>query len=163
MNSVRPERQSFAGLPLIAEKPAELGRDTILVVEDEDFVREVTCEVLLSAGYLVLRARTASEAAGLFTRNGEKLQLLLTDVVLPGRSGQALAQELRAIAPRLKTIFISGYPKNEISQQGLNDPGTFYLPKPFSAQMLLEAVETALGQGEGASEEKTPRSAWSIE
>ena len=148
MNSVRPEQEIFQELGLIAEKPADLARSTILVVEDEDFVREVTCEVLLSAGYLVLRARTAAEALHLFTRNGGKLQLLLTDVVLPGRSGQMLAQELRTISPGLKTIFISGYPETHISKQGLQESGTFYLPKPFSVQMLLGAVEAALGRGE---------------
>jgi two-component system, cell cycle sensor histidine kinase and response regulator CckA len=148
MHSVRPEQEIFQEPHLIAEKPADRVRSTILVVEDEDFVREVTCEVLLAAGYLVLRARTAVEALRLFTRNGGKLQLLLTDVVLPGRSGQILARELRTIAPGLKTIFISGYPENHISEQILHEPGTFYLPKPFSVQMLLGAVEAALGQHE---------------
>ncbi len=162
MNSVRPEQEVFQQLGLVAEKPADLGGSTILVVEDEDFVREVTCEVLLSAGYLVLRARTAAEALRLFNRDGGKLQLLLTDVVLPGRSGRMLAQELRTVSPELKTIFISGYPETQISKQGLNEPGTFYLPKPFSVQMLLGAVEAALGRREMApTEGEMTKRAWS--
>jgi CheY-like chemotaxis protein len=148
MNGVGPEQESLQELGLIAENPAELPHATILVVEDEEFVREVTCEVLLSAGYAVLRARTAAEALRLFARKGGTLQLLLTDVVLPGRSGQVLAQELRTISPGLKTLFISGYPENCIGKQGFHDPGTFYLPKPFSAQMLLGAVEAALEKRE---------------
>jgi two-component system, cell cycle sensor histidine kinase and response regulator CckA len=131
MNSIRQEQEIVQDSGLVTEKLMGLAPSMILVVEDEDFVREVTCEVLLSAGYVVLRARTAAEAVRLFPRNGEGLQLLLTDVVLPGRSGQALAEELRAISPGLKTIFISGYPEVQISTQGLHEAGTFYLPKPF--------------------------------
>jgi two-component system cell cycle sensor histidine kinase/response regulator CckA len=159
MNSVRPEPESFQELGVIAERPADLARGVILVVEDESFVREVTCEVLLSAGYLVLRARTAAEALRLFTRSGGRLQLLLTDVVLPGRSGQMLAQELRTIFPGLKTIFISGYPENHISKQDRQEPGTFYLPKPFSVQMLLAAVEAALDQHEIPTDGETAKRA----
>jgi len=129
---------------LITGKQEEFAHGAILVVEDEDFVREVTCEVLLSAGYLVLRARTAAEAVRLFPRNGETLQLLLTDVVLPGRSGHLLAQDLRAISPGLKIIFISGYPENEITKLGLHAPGMSYLPKPFSVEMLLKKIRAAL-------------------
>jgi DNA-binding NtrC family response regulator len=149
---------------VIPEKLRLEGEGSILVVEDEDFVREVTCEVLLSAGYRVLRARTAAEAVRLFPRNGERLQLLLTDVVLPGRSGQALAHELVAISPGLKTIFISGYPENEIAKQGIQGPGTFYLPKPFSVEMLLEQVRIALAARAGApSEKRVTKRAWSSE
>ena len=144
MNSGGPEHEIFQEPGIVAENPTGLGRGTILVVEDEDFVREVTCEVLLAAGYLVLRARTAGEALRLYARSGGKLQLLLTDVVLPGRSGQILAQELRAISPGLRTIFISGYPEHQLSKQDLHEPGTSYLPKPFSVQMLLGAVEVVL-------------------
>src|SRR5579871_4247667 len=91
----------------------EASGTTILVVEDEDFVREVTCEVLISAGYRVLQARTATEAARLFSREAKGADLLLTDVVLPGRNGQVLARELTGSHPGLKTIFISGYPEDQ--------------------------------------------------
>ena len=146
MNSVHAGR-NFLPEPALLAAPQEnhqQGTILILVVEDEDFVREVTCEVLLSAGYHVLRARTAAEALRISSQNGNPAQLLLTDVVLPGRSGQALAHELRTTSPGLKTIFISGYPENEIAEKVTPEPGIFYLPKPFSAEMLLMRVREVL-------------------
>jgi PleD family two-component response regulator len=80
----------------------------ILLVEDEGFVREVTCKVLESAGYKVLSTCNAAEAKRKFRGCAQGVELLLTDVVLPGRDGLALAKDLRAIRPALKTIFMSG-------------------------------------------------------
>ncbi len=117
---------------------------TILLVEDENFVREVTAEVLRFAGYQVLKARTAVEAAAAFHACRENVQLLLTDVVLPGRNGRALANDLRAARPGLKTIFISGYPENEVTKHRLEEPGLFYLPKPFSVESLVKKVRQVL-------------------
>jgi len=85
-----------------SEKPV------ILLVEDESLVRKVTCEVLQSAGYRVLKAKNSAEAARIFLQHGKEIDLLLTDVVMPGRSGRELARELRAICSDLKTIFTSG-------------------------------------------------------
>lgn len=144
MDTAGPAPQSCTGMDLVAQNLADRVPARILVVEDEDFVREVTCEVLLAANYLVLRARTASEAIRIFPHDGQPLQLLLTDVVLPGRSGYLLANDLRAISPNLKIVFISGYPATEVSKQGLGDGNVSYLPKPFSVEMLLEKVRTAL-------------------
>ncbi len=86
--------------------PQALG--TILLVEDETFVREVTGDILEAAGYGVLKARNAAEAQCAFRQYQKIVRLLLTDVVLPGQNGRDLASELRAIYPNLKTIFISG-------------------------------------------------------
>jgi two-component system cell cycle sensor histidine kinase/response regulator CckA len=125
-------------------------RNTILVVEDEEFVRKVTCEVLSFAGYQVLEARTAVEALRLFEQCRKNVQLLLTDVVLPGRNGGTLSRELKALQPRLKTIFTSGYPENEIAKHGLQEPDVFYLAKPFSVESLMRKITGVLGQNGGA-------------
>ena len=117
---------------------------TILLVEDEAFVRTVASEILRSAGYRVLTARNAADALRAFRRHINEVQLLLTDVVLPDRNGCALAIELMAGSSPVKTIFISGYPENSITTKGLPHPGWFYLPKPFSAVLLLQKVEAAL-------------------
>jgi len=94
---------------MIADVPAmENPRAVILLVEDEGFVREVTSEVLESAGYRVLKTANAAEARFAFCL-GEKVGLLLTDVVMPGQNGYDLARELRAICPSLRIIFTSGY------------------------------------------------------
>jgi CheY-like chemotaxis protein len=121
-------------------------RETILVVEDEDFVRQVTCEVLEFEGYRVLKARSAAEAAHLFHLCGGKVQLLLTDVVLPGRNGCHLARDLVAFCPALKTLFVSGYPENEVARHGLPEKGAPYLPKPFSVAALTRMVRHVLDE-----------------
>jgi two-component system cell cycle sensor histidine kinase/response regulator CckA len=119
---------------------------TILLVEDEDFVRHVTSEVLSFAGYEVLCARHAPEAMRVFRQHEEEVQLLLTDVVLPGRNGHDLARDLRAVRPTLKTMFISGYPENEAAKHGMQEKGAVYLSKPFSVESLIRTVGQALAE-----------------
>jgi two-component system, cell cycle sensor histidine kinase and response regulator CckA len=118
--------------------------ETILLVEDEKFVRDVTGEILQSAGYRVLKARDAADAMLTFRRYRDEVQLLLTDVVMPGQSGRSLADDLKAMSLGLRTIFISGYPENSVTRNGFRQPGVFFLPKPFSAQSLLRQVKQAL-------------------
>jgi DNA-binding response OmpR family regulator len=127
------------------------GRGTILFVEDENFLREVTCEILESAGYRVLKARTAAEAISVFDEYKTIVRLLLTDVVLPGQNGRDLATDLRIVSPKLKIIFISGYPENVVTRQGLQEDGMFYLPKPFSAQSLTRKVRQVLERHEATN------------
>jgi two-component system, cell cycle sensor histidine kinase and response regulator CckA len=113
---------------------------TILLVEDEAFVRKVTCEILCSTGYRVLTAKDATDAVKTFRCHPGEVQLLLTDVVLPDRSGCDLALELLSISAGVKAIFISGYPENSVTRHGLQRPGWSYLPKPFSAASLLQKI-----------------------
>jgi two-component system, cell cycle sensor histidine kinase and response regulator CckA len=117
---------------------------TILLVEDEAFVRDVTCEVLQAAGYAVLKASNAEAALRVYDEYGDKVQLLLTDVVMPGRNGRDLARELRARCPGIKTIFISGYGKNVALLGADHEPDVFYLPKPFSVPALIKNIQGAL-------------------
>jgi two-component system, cell cycle sensor histidine kinase and response regulator CckA len=127
---------------------------TILLVEDEGFVREVTCKVLECAGYQVLSTSTAAEARRKFRRCVEGIELLLTDVVLPGRDGLSLANELRALSPTLKTIFMSGYPENAVTQNGPQQWQEAYLHKPFSSGTLMEKIRRVLQMGEDDQREK---------
>ena len=116
-------------------------RETILLVEDETFVREVASEVLRSAGYRVLTAKNAAEAARTYDFESGEVDLLLTDVVLPGESGRALAERLRQASPRLKVLLITGYAK----QMRLEEVGTVAcLAKPFSVGVLLGKVREVL-------------------
>jgi CheY-like chemotaxis protein len=119
---------------------------TILLVEDDAFVRSVAYEILCSAGYRVLAARNGADAVRTFRGDGKNMQLLLTDVVLPDRDGFDLALELVTAESGLKAIFISGYPENSITRKGLQHPGWFYLPKQFSAVSLLRKVKEALNE-----------------
>jgi DNA-binding NtrC family response regulator len=116
---------------------------TILLVEDETFVREVASQILRLAGYRVLEARNATDALLAFQCHANHLQLLLTDVVLPDRNGADLAHELTTQAPNIKAILISGYPENSVTRKGLQ-PGWSYLPKPFSADSLLHKIRETL-------------------
>jgi two-component system, cell cycle sensor histidine kinase and response regulator CckA len=134
-------------LPAVAETDPPRPRGSILLVEDETFLLDVTCEILESAGYRVLKARNAAEAICAFRQFQTIVRLLMTDVVLPGRNGRDLANDLRSIRPDLRIIFISGYPENAVTRQGIQD-GMFYLPKPFSLQTLTRKVRQALGQEE---------------
>jgi DNA-binding NtrC family response regulator len=121
-------------------------RETVLLVEDENFVRDVTGEILQSAGYRVLKARNAADAMRTFRQYRDEVQLLLTDVVMPGQNGFNLAHDLKAMSLGLRTIFISGYPENSVTRTGLKQTGVFYLPKPFSAESLLRQVKQALAK-----------------
>ncbi|MGZ4733788.1 MAG: response regulator [Terriglobales bacterium] len=128
--------------PLAFKQPVP----TILLAEDEEFVRKVACEILGAAGYGVLPARNAAEAAEAFRAHPEQVHLLLTDVVLPDRNGCDLAQELLTLRRGVRAIFISGYPENLVTKRGLQQPGCSYLPKPFSAASLLRKVKEVLNQ-----------------
>ncbi len=116
---------------------------TILLVEDETFVREVASQILRLSGYRVLEARNAAEALLAFRCHANHLQLLLTDVVLPDRNGADLAHELTTQSPNIKAILISGYPENSVTRKRLR-PGWSYLPKPFSGDSLLHKIRETL-------------------
>ncbi|MGH9500938.1 MAG: response regulator [Terriglobales bacterium] len=118
-------------------------RGTILVVEDEAFVRDAACDILEGSGYQVLRAGNATEARAALRRQQGGVQLLLSDLVLPGQSGAALANDLRASVPAVKVLFISGY-ANSFAKYGLTTCQTAYLPKPFSAASLLRKVKEVM-------------------
>jgi len=126
---------------LILDRP--LGT-TILVVEDEAFVRDAACDVLEHEGYRVLRARSASEAHEVVRTFKGTIQLLLSDIVLPGTNGLALAKALRADCPGLKAILVSGYPREEMLRFGLSDCPESYFPKPFSSEALIRKVKLIL-------------------
>ncbi len=160
MSSIRsaPELPSET-VPVLASSREGCSGETILLVEDEDFVRQVTGEVLTFAGYQVICARHAAEAVRLFRQREKEVQLLLTDVVLPGRNGHDLARDLRTLRPGLKTMFISGYPDTETSKRRLQGSGVIYLPKPFSVESLMQAVHRILTEEDTGKSAKARRAA----
>jgi CheY-like chemotaxis protein len=131
----------------------QLRGETILFVEDEVFVREVTCEVLRSAGYRVLTAKDAIEGAQAYEQNCGEVALLLTDVILPGETGRMLAARLRCDNPGLKVLLVTGYAEQmELREEGCAET----LVKPFSAGALLRRVREAIDCGgfQATSEER---------
>jgi CheY-like chemotaxis protein len=133
---------------------------TILLVEDEDSVRQVTRYVLESAGYLVLEANNPEQAISIFRRFQGAINLLLTDVVMPNISGAELAVRLKEIHPGFTTMFMSGYPRSAGLSQYKFGPPDFFIQKPFSTAMLLSRVAEALSlppsAREGLTETRLP-------
>lgn len=127
----------------------------VLLVEDEIRVQRVMAEVLTLGGYVVRLAATAEEALGGLDDCRVKPNLVLTDVLLPGKTGRELVCTLRARVPGIKTILVSGYGQNFACRGIESRKDVTYLPKPFSAKQLLDTVAAALADqvgGEVASE-----------
>lgn len=115
---------------------------TILLVEDESFVRDVTREILQSAGHRVLCATRAAGAVIIFSDLASEIDLLLTDVILPDENGRALAASMLRRNPCLKVLYVSGYP-DQIG--ALQVSGENCLAKPYSSDSLLQKVAILLG------------------
>jgi two-component system cell cycle sensor histidine kinase/response regulator CckA len=113
---------------------------TILLVEDEAFVRNVTSEVLRSFGYAVIPTCNAEEAMDAFHRSKGNIQLVLTDVVMPGSNGRRLASQLKNISPDLEVIVTSGYPEGFTPEDQAAARSLHYLPKPYSVLSLMQKV-----------------------
>jgi two-component system cell cycle sensor histidine kinase/response regulator CckA len=120
------------------------GTETVLLVEDEDAVRAVARQVLARHGYAVLEARGPEDALAL-TETTQAVDLLLTDIVMPGLGGRALAAQFAARRPGTHVLFMSGYPDAAIGRHQMLERGLAFLQKPFSAEALLRKVREVLG------------------
>jgi PAS domain S-box-containing protein len=118
---------------------------TILLVEDEASLREIAKELLEGSGYAVIAAANAREALALAEQHATgPVHLLLTDVMMPGLSGPALARRIRERWPDVEVLYMSGYSAEAVETQGALEPGTRLLAKPFSLNTLVRSVEEAL-------------------
>jgi PAS domain S-box-containing protein len=118
--------------------------ETILVVEDDADVRAYVVEVLRELNYSILEAPDATSALGLIDRRGSRLDLLLTDVVLPGINGRELARRLQSRQPDIKVLFMTGYSRNAIVHQGRLDPGVEVIQKPLTQADLSVRIRDLL-------------------
>jgi two-component system, cell cycle sensor histidine kinase and response regulator CckA len=118
--------------------------ETILLVEDEAVVREPVRRMLARAGYAVLEASSTDEALEIVRGLTCSVELLVTDVVMPGRSGKELADEMHTLTPATKVLFMSGYSENVIVHHGVPDDGLDLIEKPFSTDDLLRRVRKVL-------------------
>jgi len=139
--SAAPERSA----PPAVKEPAAVGGDeAILVVEDHDELRSYSVSVLQEQGYAVVVARTAAEALRLL-RTSPRVDLLFTDVVLPGgMNGRQLAVAAKQLSPDLKTLFTTGYARNAIVHNGRLDAGIELIGKPFTSEQLARKVRQVL-------------------
>ena len=142
-------------LPKIDEEPETVsdaspktsvtgGSESILVVEDDERVRRLTCTALGVYGYEVQEAASPSQAIAIFETREESFDLLVSDVVLPEMNGPQLFERLTKLRPGLKVLFMSGYAGDAIAKQGIIEAGTNFIHKPFSIQKLAEKIREAL-------------------
>jgi PAS domain S-box-containing protein len=120
------------------------GSETILLVEDDSAVRQATRSMLEEFGYTVLEAGDGLEALAVFERNAERVQLLLSDLIMPKMNGKETQAKLLKAKPDLKTIFMSGYTSDIIARKGIHEPGMHLLLKPLHPAALLEKVRDVL-------------------
>ncbi|MGC4089628.1 MAG: ATP-binding protein [Polyangiaceae bacterium] len=135
-------------------KSRQLGRShdyTVLLVEDDEAVRRVAARILREAGYTVLESRLPTEARTLCEERGASIQLLLTDVVMPGASGPKLAEELKSMLPGLRVLYMSGFPGAAVVHSGVLRADAACIEKPFSPASLLEKIEDVLSEPEPVS------------
>jgi PAS domain S-box-containing protein len=132
-------------------KPMDLARETshdevILVVEDNDDVRAYSVDVIAGLGFNVLEASNADEALQVL-ETAPRVDLLFTDVVLPGKNGRVLAEEVRAQRPNLSVLYTTGYSRNAIIHHGRLDPGISLITKPFTHEQLADSIRKLLDRG----------------
>lgn len=139
-------------LPRVHEAPSQVmpvpaaagGGETLLLVEDEEGVRELVRDILSMAGYAVLEAAMPSEAERISREYVQPIHLLLTDVVMPEMSGLELSMRLRASRPGLQVMYMSGFPEPLVGDGTTEAPGAHFISKPFNRQSLLARVRRAL-------------------
>jgi PAS domain S-box-containing protein len=134
-----PERLSAP-----ADSEPATGDETILLIEDEAVVRRLVAEILESHGYSVLPAGDGPSALELLRRHPGSVDLLLSDVVMPGMSGPDVANAVAAMRPDVRVLYISGYTDSHVGNHGVLEPGVQLLQKPFNADELTRAVRSVL-------------------
>ncbi len=120
------------------------GSETVLIAEDDAAIRELTRSVLSEFGYRVIESADGEEAVRLFREQGDGVQLLLLDVIMPKKNGRAVHEEIRKLRPDIKTLFMSGYSADMIGREGVLEEGVYFISKPLSPTELLQKVRDVL-------------------
>jgi CheY-like chemotaxis protein len=141
-----------AAIPVAAPVPYQRAPkgETVLVVEDEEALREVTKRIFTRNGYEVITAANGAEALRIAAGHPGEIHLLVTDVVMPQMLGKEVAEKMRVIKPEIEVIFMSGYARPVLASQGRLDPGVALVEKPFSeADLLATAGKVLNGHFQG--------------
>jgi CheY-like chemotaxis protein len=136
--------------PLAREEgpgPLLRGAETVLLVEDEASLRELLREALEANGYSVLVARDGAEALQIAEAHAGPIQIMVTDVIMPGMTGPKIADLVAQTRPEMKVLYISGYSDESVVRHGLIGPGRAFLSKPFGPEVLLRRVRESLDAG----------------
>jgi CheY-like chemotaxis protein len=143
------EPEPVSPSPAAEPRPTE----TVLLVEDEDVVRDLAREVLEEGGYAVLAARHAGEALLIAERHPGPIHLLLTDVVMPHMGGRELAERAALLRPGVKVLYVSGYTDDAVLRHGVMEAEVEFLQKPFTATALVRRVRAILDGVDGQPSE----------
>jgi two-component system cell cycle sensor histidine kinase/response regulator CckA len=151
--STQEQAVAPAVAPVAGATPAErpIGWETVLLVEDAEALRALAKEILETHGYGVLEAETASEAIQVAHRYTGPIDLLLTDVILPGMDGRQLAESLMESRPEMKILYVSGYSDSILARRGVLTPGSMLVHKPFARDALVRRVREVLDAGQSVS------------
>jgi signal transduction histidine kinase/CheY-like chemotaxis protein len=145
----RADSQVADAVPVLPRQHVRGRGETILLVEDDAALRGLARKILVAGGYAVLEARTGEEAMAVCARGEQPVDLIVTDAVMPGMSGRALAERLAAVRPTARLLLISGYTDDDILRRGILDPRMAFLQKPFTpgalAQKVREVLDTTPG------------------
>jgi two-component system, cell cycle sensor histidine kinase and response regulator CckA len=120
------------------------GHEVVLVVEDEDQLRKLVVTALERSGYTVLQAGAPDEALEIVRERQGGIDVLLTDVIMPGMDGAELQRRMLRIRPGMRTLFMSGYTANIIGEHGILDGGIYFIQKPFSVRDLMKKIRELL-------------------
>jgi two-component system cell cycle sensor histidine kinase/response regulator CckA len=132
------------------------GTETVLLVEDEGALRALTRHLLEICGYTVLEAKSGTEALDVSQQHTGPIDLLLTDVVMPGISGRLLADQLMQLRPQIQVVYMSGYTGQTVGAHGVLDPGSLFLQKPFTRDALARKLHEALSHKQKSSSATGP-------
>src|SRR3989442_838270 len=128
----------------LVENITKGGTETILLVEDDESVRRLVSQILINAGYRVIEASQGNEAIRVCTESQSRIDLLLTDVVMPETSGKEVSDRVTEMRPGLKVLFMSGYTDEAIVHHGVLDSGVEFIQKPFTPASLARKVREVL-------------------
>jgi CheY-like chemotaxis protein len=138
------EEPTAAVTETLAARPSWSGSETILLAEDAPAVRGFARRTLEAYGYVVLEATGGADALAIAAAYSGPIELLVTDIVMPGLQGHQLAAQLVAARPEVRVLYVSGFTENSVIHHGVPDHGVAFLPKPFSIEGLGEAVRAVL-------------------
>lgn len=118
----------------------EVARETVLVVDDEEMVRRLATRILVTQGYLAVEARGGDEAVRMLQRNAHRIDGVLTDLAMPGLDGRGLGETIARCWPKIRVLYMSGFPASRMVNEGALDPSQPFLQKPFTSEQLLRKV-----------------------
>jgi CheY-like chemotaxis protein len=144
-----PRAETSDAIPdeAVAETPEEIAAgETLLLVEDDAFVREITVASLEELGYIVLAAESGEAALKTAASHEGPLHLLVTDVIMPGMAGPKVAEALQRLRPETKVLFVSGYTDDAMVHHGIREGEIAFLQKPFTLEALSRKIRETLGR-----------------